>query len=353
MSKSRRKSYRSSSSRESSKSCPTGLAFQLDPHTRRVTCANPKLAGEYKSLKKLIEKSERDKRKYNKEIMDLVSPYQVNPYQRRILSYVIGKEPVDRMEATNALVYAGIIDNTCPVGMEEYLHALSGKRQCRPRLRRVVQFRGAAKCPQERENPYAIEHYVDTRGVGRCRQPVLHGQFSCPPHNAPDKTEHLTLPDGTGICVAPRVDIDSEFFIPDHVVYPRGILAKVAEFEKLFERFNLDEGHIRFLNQALLHAGGEKGELAKRLKQHMRGGIQRTLEEELMRKIASDQELHIALHGLFEYARKNNPEIFHGLVPTKGEFLRMITGDSALAEVKGGGKRRRKKSKKSKKSKKI
>ena len=346
--RSRRSRSRSRSrSRGEDRSCPPGSAVELDPISMKPHCVQPKAVGKVVSeLKEAVERADKGRRPREKEIIDLVSPYQVNPYQRRILSYVIGKDSVDRMEATNALTYAGIIDNSCPPGLEEYVHVVTGKRQCRPRLKKVVQWRGKVGCPDPQGDPYAIEHFVDAQGVGQCRRPVLQGHFRCPPHNAPDKIEHITLPDGTGVCIAPRADIDNEFFIPDHVVYPRGIMSRIQDFEKLFKQFNLNSDHIRHLNVSLLQAGGDKGDLAKRLKQHIRGGVQRTLEEELVKRIASDQDIHIAMHGLFEYARKHNPSIFNGLVPTKGEFLRMIMGDPSVGErMSGGGRRRRKKSK--------
>ena len=55
------------------------------------------------------------------------------------------------------------------------------------------------------------EQRLDFQGEAHCRRPVFRGHFVCPPKDDLTRTTHLTLPDGTGICIRSQEDYDLEF----------------------------------------------------------------------------------------------------------------------------------------------
>jgi len=244
--------------------CPPGsnLIIDMTDPSRRPKCGNIGRKTYLTNIQKAELKGEMSRAAQSKlhDLTGYITPYMVNVPQRRLLSYLVGKDTINEMEAYNTLVYSGIIPNTCPPGKETYLDAMSGRPQCRDKIRKVVVFGENITCPERNKNPYAIEKYIDYDGQAKCRIPVLHGKFTCPPksRNIDDmmRTKHVTLPDGTGICIRPQIDIDRETFVPHNLIYPVSVFDKMNKFINLYEQQSLDGPTIRSLNDAFLMSKG-------------------------------------------------------------------------------------------------
>ena len=162
---------------------------------------------------------------FRHDISDLVGPYTINSAQKRLLSYVIGKKQLDDMVLMNTLSHLGYIRSTCPslgdsTKTETYVDPITGMVQCRrPFMQRKV-AEGPKKCPQDSDDPLALELYVSKDGKSYCSRPVVRGDFQCPNGDI-NKTKRIVLGDGTGVCVAPPKSIlERPDFFPSHIWYP-------------------------------------------------------------------------------------------------------------------------------------
>jgi len=312
-----------------------------------VVCDDSQLRAIKKDLSSV--KKDFNDQPHNYYNYDLVRPYTVSLPQRRQLESLLGKKDVSQLETLNSLIYSGIIDTSCPEGHHKYIDNLTGQTQCKRPIKRVIQYTGVTKCPDPMGDPLAIEHYVDAMGDGKCRRPVLRGKFQC---DDPSQ-EHVTLPDGTGICVRSKESLDREFFIPDHVVYPGRIFNQVKAFENLFNGFGLNRMQVRDLNRVLLNSKNVRD-----LRPIVNKTFSDAFGDELLRHIVQSGDIPAANHGLFNYASKLRDMWGYGQ-PTTGEFLRMMGipttmlgsgqkgGDGKSSGRKNGKKKGKKRGKKS------
>jgi hypothetical protein len=183
----------------------------------------------YKDLSNLmaqtdILKAEENKRKVTvPNLADLVPPMVVNPAQKHFLKFWFGTNNTDNILQNRQLIYNGQLNAQCPNfddpdATVPYINFATQKLECRvPNPQRTAKD-DTTICPNGL-NPFAIEKYVKNDGSVVCRVPVTRGKWFCvePPHitdseevkkryeNASDqyKGNHVTLPDGTGICVPP------------------------------------------------------------------------------------------------------------------------------------------------------
>lgn len=354
-------STKKSKSRSRGRKCASGTFLKMD-ESGNFYCE----VGENDKLRREIEKAQarakgiRKKREGEYEHVDLVRPYMVNPMQANLLAKIIGTKGVDEMRHKAALVYSGILNNDCNSREEAYIHPITGKRQCRVSARPVLQYNGVTQCPEKVGekivgDPFAIEHYVDAFGTGRCRRPVLQGAFTCPFNMASsaflegdlDKakafdirfTKHITLPDGTGLCVQEREDLDSEFLMPHHIVYPSQIYKKVKEYLSMFEN-----NHLDLIGFSELYRILEKAKDARGLISSSRGTIESGFLADLIKRIVNDGEIPALKHAAFQYGAIHYPEFFSGkLGTTKADFLKFFgINPSNIMAYSSGGKKHRK-----------
>lgn len=207
-----------------------------------------------------------------RNIQDLTPPRMVSKNQLSILKNILGEKAVNDMEKINLLEDIGLLPNTnmgemCPpVGFpnlsEAYKVTVNGKQTgqvvCRENNPEPPLLSGVPKrrCGKNKE------HYVDYLGVGRCRQPVTHGYWVCPPKEDPSRVIHKTLPNGMGICVHDSVikNINAkddknkylDFMVPFKVMTKNSQLAnKFKLFEKLFLGIKLNKTDFELFKVAI------------------------------------------------------------------------------------------------------
>jgi len=288
---------------------PNGRTQLVIKPDGRGMCVVPNVEREIEKLRKKKDaENAKAVKKYlaMNNLTDLVSPYMADPVQKSILSYILGRKNVNEIEMLNALVYSGIINTKCPPPgeehkTEEYINILTGKTECRePIPAREAITDADISCPQLDGDPYAIEKYIDFFGEAKCRRPVLSGAFTCPPAGNPKKTQHVTLANGTGVCVEDsRFKKDSDkFILPTNLVYPDEINTRIVEFLRMYvdNRFTSEQVH----HLASLFRN------AKTLGDLKRGLSNDAYYEEIVAIVSnmkSDDDIGIAKSALLQYAK--------------------------------------------------
>jgi hypothetical protein len=252
-----------------------------------------------------------------------VTPYTVNRYQSNLLAHIIGKAEVSKLEEFNALAYAGLINVECTqAGVNErYVDPFTGRVQCRKPSRNMTH-----KCPGESDvtddnaSPFNIEPYIDADKQRRCRKPVRSGQFSCPQPDVLDslgnklidnslKRSHVTLPDGTGICVD-DYDMNKYRMMPTDLVH--NDMAKISNYISLIESLGLDGKGVSMLNETLKSPGLIK------MKEQLLMDPDYSLFTHILRNIYTDDDQRLANIALYQYnggalvggrSRRKHPKI--------------------------------------------
>lgn len=245
----------------------------------------------------------------NRNFSKYVTPYTVNPYQRNMLSHILGKDNISAIEEFNALVYSGLVNVNCPPIdkpelTEKYHDPLTGRAQCRKPTRDTSSHRCPTESsdPLEQGDPFKIEPYTDAFGKFRCRKPVRSGHFQCPPPNVYDpqfgkimdnsmKTEHITMPDGTGICID-KNEQSKYSMMPTSVI---GTSDKVKNFISQIESMGLDQIKLKTLAQALKAPG------LIDMKDALLSDPQYSAFNNVLRNIYTDDDQHSANIALFQY----------------------------------------------------
>ena len=258
-------------------------------------CISPKIKFELMKLNKnrdIQNKQMVERYLQDNDLTEYLSPYFADPVQKNILSYILGKRNVDEMEMLNALVYSGIINQSCPAPgapnkTEAYTNLVTGKMECREPIPNRQQTSGVDTCPRTINgvpvgDPFAVEKYINYFGEAECRRPVISGAFSCPPSNDPTKTKHITLKNNVGICVVDPATIPAKekIMIPSN--FTMSAVKRIAEI--LRNAKSLDD-----INMGL--SGDPHYEAIMAIVSNMK----------------SDEDISIAKTAMFEYA-KNLPE---------------------------------------------
>jgi hypothetical protein len=199
-------------------------------------------------------------KKFEKQnLTKFISPYYVNTYQKEMLSNLIGKNNISKIEEFNALVYSGIINPNCGFNKEKYIDSITGNIQCRPKQKNIASH----LCPGTKsKNPFEIEPYIDYYGNQKCRKPVRTGLFECPPRDTYDnkgmkiidnssKIKHVTLPDGVGICVD-ESKINGVNLMPTEIIDDS---QRINKYISLFQSMNLAGDNIKLLTEILSSPG--------------------------------------------------------------------------------------------------
>jgi len=229
---------------------PTHGEFMCeDPYTLKVdskgkgTCVMDK-----KSLRKKY--TSKSKSTYTPNLQDYIPPRIVSKTQRNILSNLVGKRAVKQMEQISTMEHVGLLpdkNNPCPpfgqpTLSQAWVNPKTKRVVCREPYLENVAIKGIPKgtCGKGKE------HYVDHKGVGRCRKPVTDGYWQCPPMTPEDsdRTVHKTLPNGTGICVK-DVNTNTPFITPFSIVTRDSALAKKLNlFYKTFIGLKMKGGDV-------------------------------------------------------------------------------------------------------------
>lgn len=231
-------------------------------------CVPPQVQGRIEKI--MREKNRKDRQMVDEyldqnDITDLVSPYMNNPALTNVLSHILGRRNVNEMQKLSALVYTGVIKNSCPPPgsehkTEAYINFLTGKTECREPIPNRPQARtsdgklwGVDSCPDPHGDPLAVEKYITFFGEGKCRRPVISGAFSCPPADDPDKIHHITLENNIGVCVDdPRTKSpDQRVVMPMQLIYPPEINDEIIRYIKLASQVNFTRDTLNLLSQHL------------------------------------------------------------------------------------------------------
>ena len=276
------------------------------------------------------------------DIMDITSPYMVNMSQRNLLSHLLGRNKVSDMEMANALSYAGFLNASCPPvnepnKTEPYIDLLSGKLQCREPSRNILQSFGvpSAGCPNKFGDPMAIEHYVDHLGRGACRRPVFNGQFNCPTSDNLKATKHVTLPNGTGICVEDEFYDKEPFIMPRQLVYPAKMNEKILDFINVYNNSKMDVNSILRLNS---YFRGFEGNNISKLRNVLENDPTSAIYNVVASKIKNLSDPKMANYALVHYFREAKPEEYARLISNPMKYLEIL-GLSPKAKniLMGGG----------------
>lgn len=265
----------------------------------------------------------------DQNLTDFIAPYYINPFQRSMLSNIIGKKNVNDIEMFNALVYANILQTRCGDNEDNYLDPVTGKVQCR-RKQNLTEKQQKAwkdfKCPEGKEGDpdydgFAIEKYMDSFGQMRCRTPVLRGNNTCPPNyvrvpGPPDGsstdtyatlTNSVGLYDGTGVCI-PSYNTDSPGMYPYDIIglenhpylHGKDIYDKIRNYVNMFEGVGLNFGMIKDLNKILKSSKYTADFRDKIIQQPSLAPLQF-----MTHHINTDDDIKIANTALYEVARKH------------------------------------------------
>jgi hypothetical protein len=208
-----------------------------------------------KSQAEILEASTSRKFPIKQDLSSLVPPMVVNPAQKHFLKFWFGTDNADKILQNRQQIYNGQVASQCPNfddpdATVPYINFATQKLECRVPIPNRTPTEGkdidCVAYAQNGPNPFAIEKYVRNDGVAVCRVPVTRGKWFCvekPKESDPNYKEqekkynnasdqykgtHLTLPDGTGICVPPS-DVN-----PHKPTPKEDIRKKYAVFGKLF-----------------------------------------------------------------------------------------------------------------------
>jgi hypothetical protein len=254
------------------------------------------------------------------DITELVSPYMNDPVQTTILSHILGTKSVKEMQKLNALVYSGIIKNSCPPPgaehkTEAYVNFLTGKTECREPIpsRPQVTLKdgkpwGVDKCPDPLGDPLAVEKYITFFGEGKCRRPVVSGEFSCPPADDPNKIHHITLPNNVGICVedSRAKDPKQRVVMPVQLVYPPEINDEIIGFIKLASRANFTRDTLSLLGEQLRKTSNVSG--LQNVLAGLSGSPHFELAQVIIGNIRSPNQIPLAQTALWELQKMTASE---------------------------------------------
>lgn len=236
-----------------------------------------------------------------KNLMKFITPYYSNRYQKEMLSHILGKNNISKIEEFNALVYSGLINPRCSKSSEKYIDAITGKVQCRTKLDPMK--RPTHACPTVNDSPFNIEPYVDAFGNPKCRKPVRIGEFACPPKDIYDykgikildnsmRTKHVTLPDGTGMCVN-EPSLSSASLMPTGIIDTD--LMKMKNYMSIFNNLNLSQGNVKVLADLLKSPGLIES------RNVLLEDPQYAIFNNLMRNIFTSDDQRIANIALYQY----------------------------------------------------
>jgi hypothetical protein len=186
-------------------------------------------------------------------------------------------------------------------------------------------------CPHKYSDPKALEHYVDAFGVGMCRRPVIRGKFFCPDPSNPLAVKHVTLPDGTGICIQNSV-FRKPFVMPKRLVYPSDINTDCKEFLQLYSDTDIDYNSIVFLNK--LFTSGNKSI------DEIRGVLETdptsVINNEVVKRLRSLKNVKHANYALIHYFRETDPENYKLYVGTPDKYLKVLGLSKDVIELARG-----------------
>lgn len=278
-----------------------------------------------------------EKQGNDQNLTDFIAPYYINPFQRTMLSDLIGKKNVSDIEMFNALVYSNILQTRCGDNEENYLDPVTGKVQCRRKQELTDKQKKewkSFKCPEGDENspdynPFAIEKYIDMFGQMKCRTPVLRGNNSCPPGSVrvpgandgsnvdtyATLTNSTGLYDGTGVCL-PEYDVNSPSLYPNDIIgisgnrhlYGNNVAEKIKNYVNIFNDIGLNYGMIKDLNKILKTSKYTADFRDKIIQQPSLVPLQFITQH-----INTDNDLKIANTALYEVAKQKYPQQIGGL----------------------------------------
>jgi hypothetical protein len=286
--------------------------------TGETICITPK-------IKFSLMKIEKQRNFQNKEIVnkyleqnnltEYVTPYMSDPVQNHLLKFILGTKNVDEIAMLNALVYSGIINNSCPLPNEPnktdvYINPVTGKNECREPIPERQQISGVSQCPNKDGDgnvigdPYAVEKYINYYGEAECRRPVISGEFSCPQSNDPKKTKHITLKNNVGICIEdPKLmKTEDKVLIPANLVYPDDVNTKLSHFMRICLMNNFTINSVKRISKILKNSNSTSD-----LSMGLSGDPHYEAIMAIVNNIKSNEDISIAKTAMFEYA-KNLPE---------------------------------------------
>lgn len=145
------------------------------------------------------------------DVTDLVVPLKINNNQRKLMAFLFGENNVDKVLTNRVKIYNGQLNDQCPNygnpdATHAYINPITKKLECRVPIpkRTPVKDIDCASNALNGPNPFAIEKYIRQDGTATCRVPVVRGKFFCNESGlgpAEFSGEHVTLPDGTGVCI--------------------------------------------------------------------------------------------------------------------------------------------------------
>lgn len=146
------------------------------------------------------------------DITEFVTPLKINNNQRKLMGFLFGEGNVDKVLNNRVKIYNGQLNDQCPNygnpdATQAYINPVTQKLECRIPIPRRAETGAPLDCAVQAlngPNPFAIEKYIRQDGTATCRVPVVRGKFFCNESGkgpADFSGEHVTLPDGTGVCI--------------------------------------------------------------------------------------------------------------------------------------------------------
>jgi hypothetical protein len=186
-------------------------------------------------------------------------------------------------------------------------------------------------CPHKYGDPKALEHYIDAFGTGMCRRPVMRGKFFCPDPTNPVAVKHVTLPDGTGICIQNSV-FRKPFVMPKRLVYPTDINTECKDFLQLYSDTDINYDSIVFLNK--LFTSGTKS--IDDIRSVLENDPTSVINNEVVKRLRSLKNVKHANYALIHYFRETDPENYKLYVGTPDKYLKALGLSNKVIEVARG-----------------
>jgi hypothetical protein len=330
------------------KSCPDGLDY--DKTELQVTkdgkgyCKVPDVVGN--SLQKLERDiASGDKPTYENiaeamDIRDLAPTYMTSGQERSTLAYLLGTEQVKDLEFLNSLTHSGIVNAECPPIdaphlTQSYRDPITKEKSCREPIPERLAIKTLDPTQKAQGLKKGLETYVTPGLEEKLRKPVARGRFACPPKTNPSLTEHITLEDGTGICVQPKTA--EEFLLPHQLIYPENLPPLAKQFISEYHNGALKRGFnaegVRRLNKFL-----RKFQSVPHLHEMIQNDLYTSKISAINKLLTSERDVKVANSSLWYHARENFPKLVsHHKEPILSDVLRWYNLSDILAPPVRGG----------------
>lgn len=256
-------------------------------------------------------KKREKKRREGYDMTGLVPVHMYNKNAKKVLEHIVGEKNVNEMLGLISGVKNGLVVNTCPMGMREYVDFATGKKQC----------------TWEQSPKDSIQEFLKNGTV------VRSGILS---KDCEDGKEPMVLANGIRICFNPKSAIAIPPTITDENEISR-ILTSAEKVKRIFHEIALDKKKARKIN-TLLNSAPTLRQLRSVVMDY-----DQDPESAFLRKfigaLSTDIDIHNAQNMLYEISTQM-PGFYAEPQPSTSDYLKFF--GIKVVGGKSGGKKHKK-----------